>query len=75
MPQKPNVFATKTIDGSIHIFDYYKHQSFDKEKGSKPNLILTGHDKEGYGLSWSPTQSGYLLSGSDDRKINLYKVE
>ena len=38
------------------------------------NLRLRGHDKEGYGLSWSPFKNGYLLSGSHDHKVCLWDV-
>ena len=31
-----------------------------------PELRLTGHQKEGYGLSWNPNLDGNLLSASDD---------
>ena len=32
----------------------------------QPELRLTGHQKEGYGLSWNPNLDGNLLSASDD---------
>lgn len=46
------------------------------EKGGscEPDLRLMGHDKEGYGLSWSQFKEGYLLSGSNDCKICLWDV-
>jgi histone-binding protein RBBP4 len=34
----------------------------------------TGHKTEGYGLAWSPFQSGHLLSGSDDAQICLWDI-
>jgi histone-binding protein RBBP4 len=40
----------------------------------EPDLRLRGHDMEGYGLSWSPSKEGYLLSGSHDRKLCLWDV-
>ncbi|CAI0445351.1 unnamed protein product [Linum tenue] len=39
-----------------------------------PDFRLRGHDKEGYGLSWSPFKQGYLVSGSNDCKICLWDV-
>ncbi|OIT32891.1 PREDICTED: WD-40 repeat-containing protein MSI2-like [Nicotiana attenuata] len=74
MPQKPAVVAAKTCSAEVYVFDSGK-QPLDHEGGScDPDVRLRGHDKEGYGLSWSPFKEGYLLSGSDDRKICLWDV-
>ena len=53
MPGKQNIIATKTISGEIHIFDYHKHPTEPKSDEVKPQLKLTGHSKEGYGLCWN----------------------
>lgn len=37
-------------------------------------VMSTGHKTEGYGLAWSPFQSGHLLSGSDDAQICLWDI-
>ncbi|KAL9296338.1 hypothetical protein ACSQ67_022234 [Phaseolus vulgaris] len=70
MPQNPSIVAAKTCNSEVYVFD------FNKQHGSEfaPDLRLRGHDKEGYGLSWSPFKSGYLLSGSHDHKICLWDV-
>lgn len=39
-----------------------------------PDIRLTGHEQEGYGLAWSPFKPGYLLSGSDDQRICMWDV-
>ena len=84
MPQQCNLIATKTISGEVHIFDYFKHipktESHTHSKPEahphpKPELKLIGHEYEGYGLSWNPQQKGYLVSGSDDRRICLWDIE
>jgi histone-binding protein RBBP4 len=41
----------------------------------KPDIRLTGHKNEGYGLSWSHQREGYLLSGSDDAQICVWDVK
>ena len=41
----------------------------------KPDIRLTGHKNEGYGLSWSSQREGYLLSGSDDAQICVWDVK
>lgn len=71
MPQNPSVVAAKTCNSEVYVFD------FAKERGSGecgPDLRLRGHDKEGYGLSWSTFKNGYLLSGSHDHKVCLWDV-
>lgn len=49
--------------------------STDPSGECHPDLRLRGHQKEGYGLSWNPNQSGSLLSASDDHvreNITIY---
>ena len=36
-------------------------------KVSEPDIVLTGHTKEGFGLSWNPHKQGHLLSSSEDK--------
>ncbi|KAK9052070.1 hypothetical protein SSX86_028698 [Deinandra increscens subsp. villosa] len=74
MPQVPSIIAAKTSSSEIYVFDSTK-QPLDHEGGTcEPDVRLRGHDKEGYGLSWSPFREGYLLSGSNDCKICLWDV-
>jgi len=40
-----------------------------------PEFRLVGHEKEGYGLSWSPRQEGYLLSGSEDHLVCFWDLQ
>jgi histone-binding protein RBBP4 len=72
MPQRSNIIATKTVSGEIHLFDYFKHPTKPSDNLTKPNLILQGHKKEGFGLSWSNIKDGYLISGSDDYKVHIF---
>ena len=76
MPQhdKSNIIATKTQSGEIHIFDYLKHPGKPTDMQTKPELKLTGHTKEGFGLCWSALKEGFLLSGSDDHRICLWDI-
>lgn len=75
MPQQPNIIATKTVTGDINIFDYHKHPSVPENDDVKPQLILKGHEKEGYGISWNPLKKGHLLSGADDNLICVWDIE
>lgn len=76
MPQvdKYNIIASKTVSGEVHIFDYFKHPPKPTDNQIKPEMRLTGHSKEGYGLNWSTRRVGYLLSGADDHKICLWDI-
>ncbi|KAL6517442.1 adenyl-nucleotide exchange factor [Orobanche minor] len=74
MLQNQAVIAAKTNSSEVYVFDSTKQQ-VDPQRGScEPDLRLRGHDKEGYGLSWSPFKEGYLLSGSNDCRICLWDV-
>ncbi|XP_074331844.1 WD-40 repeat-containing protein MSI2-like [Apium graveolens] len=74
MLQKPFVVAAKTTNADVYVFDCTK-QPMDHEGGScDPDLRLRGHEKEGYGLSWSPFKEGFLLSGSNDCKICMWDI-
>lgn len=75
MPQNPFLIATKTVSAEVYVFDYSRHPSKPDPGGRcNPDLRLTGHKTEGYGLSWSPHKEGHLLSGSDDAQICLWDV-
>jgi histone-binding protein RBBP4 len=74
MFQNPSVVAAKTSGREVYVFDCSKHSMKEEEGSCDPDLRLRGHDKEGYGLSWSQSKEGYLLSGSNDCKICLWDV-
>lgn len=75
-PQNHFLIATKTISAEVYVFDYSKHPSKPAADGQcKPDIRLTGHKNEGYGLSWSAQREGYLLSGSDDAQICVWDVQ
>lgn len=73
-PQNPNVIATMCTNGKVMIWDRSKHPS--QPTGSvNPQLELEGHDKEGFGLSWSPHATGHLATGSEDGTVCLWYVD
>lgn len=75
MPQNTNLIATKTPSSDVFIFDYTKHPSKPVSDGKcNPTLRLRGHEKEGYGISWSPRNQGYLLSASDDKTVCMWDI-
>lgn len=74
MPQNQALVAAKTSGSEVYVFDCTKQLVNAGGGNCDPDLRLRGHDKEGYGLSWSPFKQGYLLSGSNDCKICLWDV-
>jgi len=48
------IIATKTVSGEVHIFDYFKHGATPSTDEVRPDMVLLGHDREGYGLDWNP---------------------
>ncbi|KAI8378084.1 WD40-repeat-containing domain protein [Choanephora cucurbitarum] len=68
----PDIIATKSRTGDVYVFDRTKYDPVPKENEKfNPTLRLIGHDKEGYGLAWSPHQktATHLLSAGFDSKI------
>lgn len=74
MPQEPMIIATKAVNGNVNVFDVRKHSSIPRDSQCHPNMILTGHEKEGYGLSWSALRKGLIASGSDDCKVCVWDL-
>ncbi|KAM0673020.1 hypothetical protein GVAV_003511 [Gurleya vavrai] len=74
-PFSPNVVASRSDKPDIHIFDTTRHKSkSQKEDNVLPDLILKGHQSGGYGLSWSVTKNGYLLSSGEDSLLCVFDV-
>ncbi|KAG5462404.1 MAG: WD40-repeat-containing domain protein [Olpidium bornovanus] len=74
MPQNPDLIATKTVGGEVHVFDRTKHVSQPAEGApSKPQIRLRGHSQEGYslallsrfryGVAWNPKDVGVIIDG------------
>jgi histone-binding protein RBBP4 len=76
MPQNSTIIATKTVSSEVYVFDYTKHPSKPEPNGRcQPDIKLTGHLKEGYGLSWNPLKDGYLVSGADDALVCMWDIK
>jgi len=74
MPKNPNVVATLSPSSKAYIFDITMHPSVPESDKICPQLILTGHSDEGFGLSWNEHDSR-VLTGANDSLICLYDVE
>ena len=70
-PGNPNIIATMCTDGRIMIWDRTKHSSTPTGIVN-PQMELLGHEKEGFALSWHPTQDGHLATGSEDKTVILW---
>lgn len=55
------------------IWNRTKHPSIPVGQ-VKPEIELLGHEKEGFGLSWSPHEVGHLASGSEDKTVRLWDI-
>ncbi|EEA05047.1 uncharacterized protein CMU_041170 [Cryptosporidium muris RN66] len=76
MHQHPFIIATKTATkkGDTLLFDYSKHESFSSDDLVRPQLVLTGHNNEGYALSWNFSNEGFLISGGKDSRICFWDI-
>jgi histone-binding protein RBBP4 len=72
-PQNPNMIATMCTDGRVMIWDRTKHRSVPNGIVN-PQIELLGHEKEGFGLSWSPHTAGHLATGSEDKTVKLWYI-
>jgi histone-binding protein RBBP4 len=76
MPQNPDLIATKTVRGEVYVFDRTKHETKAPLHGPcRPDIVLTGQTKEGYGLSWSKVKEGHILSASEDTTVAHWDVQ
>ena len=70
MPQNNQIIATKMSD--LCVFDRTKHATFKLDQRPHPELKHQAGN-EGYGLQFSPTTPGLLLTG-DSKSLNVYHV-
>ena len=75
MPGNSSIIASKTTNAEVWLFDRTAHVAkANRASQCRPDYRLTGHEKEGYGLSWSALREGHLLSGSEDGLVCLWDV-
>lgn len=77
MPQNPHIIASWSVDHGVLIWDRTHHTLKPREDTSNcdPDITCEGHDKEGFGLSWSPHEKGILASASEDGTVKTWNVE
>jgi WD40 repeat protein len=84
MPQHSHYIATKSPSPDVFVYDRSLHPAKPVAPAGAavgaalvptPDIRLVGHDKEGYGLSWSPREAGHLLSGAEDHLICFWDLQ
>ena len=74
-PQNPNLIATWCTDGRILFWDRTKHPSDPGENATvNPQAELIGHEKEGFGMSWSTLNEGQLATAGEDQTVRVWYV-
>ncbi|ANB13457.1 Hat2p [Sugiyamaella lignohabitans] len=73
-PKSPNVIATLSPSGDTLIFDRHRLPERSEDHISRPYLRLKHHTSEGWGLSWSPFDSGKLVTGSEDKTVAIWDI-
>jgi WD40 repeat protein len=80
-PSVTSIIASKSANGSIYIYNYSNESkrsvesviSNGKNEREKKTLqiVLSGHDLEGYGLDWNSfdNANNLIVSGSYDKKV------
>ena len=75
-PQDAFLIATKSPSADVLVYNWSKHPSKPKDPSvCIPQVRCKGHEKEGYGLSWSPFEKGKLVSAGDDGLVCLFDAE
>lgn len=80
MPQSPNILATFSDTGKVHVWDAQHYlRALDKpppkplSNHHKPVFTFEGHAQEGFALAWSPVTPGNLLTGDCSKHIYFWK--
>lgn len=80
-PQNCDLIATRAVNGLTYVFDRTKHSNQPDSDGKcRPDIVLQGQTREGYGLSWNPIRQGHILCASEDTTVchwdlNAYQKE
>lgn len=70
-----NLIATKSVNGNVLLFDYTKHPPNPKDIDYCPQMILAGHEAQGFALDWKYSKELQLISGDNDGVICFWDLE
>ncbi|WFD31378.1 Histone acetyltransferase type B subunit 2 [Malassezia sp. CBS 17886] len=74
-PQNCDLIATRAVSGLTYVFDRTKHSNQPDPDGQcRPDIVLRGQTKEGYGLAWNPVRQGPILAASEDTTVCLWDI-
>ncbi|AFM98599.1 hypothetical protein EHEL_070720 [Encephalitozoon hellem ATCC 50504] len=71
-PSACNILAVRSDLSDVHIYDYTKHLSH--EKIPKPDMVLRGHERGGFGLSWNSLSSEEIASCGEDGRVCVFDI-
>ncbi|KAF1813697.1 WD40 repeat-like protein [Eremomyces bilateralis CBS 781.70] len=75
-PQNANIIATMDSTGRALIYDRTKHPLEPKSpEENQMDLQLVGHQREGFGLAWSPHDEGHLVTGTEDSTVRVWDLQ
>lgn len=74
-PHDPNFFYVTTEAGTVHYFDSRSPPPANAQGPSKPLWTLQAHDGAVSAFDVNPLIPGYLVTGSDDKKVKLWNVQ
>lgn len=74
-PHDPNFFYVTTEAGTVHYFDSRSPPAPNSSGPSKPIWTLQAHDGAVAAFDVNPLIPGYLVTGSDDKKVKLWNVQ
>ncbi len=70
-----NLIATKSSNGNVYLFDYTKHPPNPKDIDYCPQMILGGHESQGFALDWKYSKELHVISGDNDGVICFWDLE
>lgn len=75
-PNQQCIVASKGDSADVLIYDLNKQPSkSNRIANNQPDLRLTGHEKEGFGLAWNTIHKTQLVSGSDDKLVCVWDIQ
>ncbi|KAK6089977.1 hypothetical protein P3W45_001023 [Vairimorpha bombi] len=71
-PNAWHILAARFDTEDVHIFDYTKHLAYSRQPN--PDIVLKGHTKGGFGLSWNPNLVSELSTCGEDNLICIFDI-
>jgi histone-binding protein RBBP4 len=72
---RTTLIATTGVAGQVAIFDWTKHPNLPTSDEARPDMLLIGHESEGWGLNWDPFEDSRLVTASTDQTVRVWDLE